>query len=561
MKCQLAYLPLLNLPEQQCNKAKIPGRSRRGAGRASQEKSKRLSPCQRGLLRSSSCSRQRRAEHCPVTKRLSIAASSHRPNARLVCETLDDRRLPCLGLPPVLRCSPRPPGIDGIAFPGVRTDLVGQPGRTDGCARLRCEAAPLLLLLRGPEGRGRRVVPRSLALGRSGLRLCRPAGAAAAAAALDPSTYCESPVYSPDVCPNMIAAQAKLVYQLNKYYTERCQARKAAIAKTIREVCKVVSDVLKEVEVQEPRFISSLSEIDARYEGLEVISPTEFEVVLYLNQMGVFNFVDDGSLPGCAVLKLSDGRKRSMSLWVEFITASGYLSARKIRSRFQTLVAQAVDKCSYRDVVKMIADTSEVKLRIRERYVVQITPAFKCTGIWPRSAAQWPLPHIPWPGPNRVAEVKAEGFNLLSKECYSLTGKQSSAESDAWVLQFGEAENRLLLGGCRNKCLSVLKTLRDRHLELPGQPLNNYHMKTLLLYECEKHPRETDWDEACLGDRLNGILLQLISCLQCRRCPHYFLPNLDLFQGKPHSALESAAKQTWRLAREILTNPKSLDKL
>ena len=38
--------------------------------------------------------------------------------------------------------------------------------------------------------------------------------------------------------------------------------------------------------------------------GLEVISPNEFEVVLYLNQMGVFNFVDDGSLPGCAVLKV-----------------------------------------------------------------------------------------------------------------------------------------------------------------------------------------------------------------------------------------------------------------
>ncbi|CDQ90275.1 unnamed protein product [Oncorhynchus mykiss] len=333
----------------------------------------------------------------------------------------------------------------------------------------------------------------------------------------------------------MIAAQAKLVYHLNKYYQEKCQSRKAAISKTIREVCKVVSDVLKEVEVQEPRFISSLNEMDNRFEGLEVISPTEFE--------------------------LSDGRKRSMSLWVEFITASGYLSARKIRSRFQTLVAQAVDKCSYRDVVKMVSDTSEVKLRIRDRYIVQITPAFKCTGIWPRSAAHWPLPHIPWPGPNRVAEVKAEGFNLLSKECYSLNGKQSSAESDAWVLQFGEAENRLLLGGCRKKCLSVLKTLRDRHLELPGTPLNNYHMKTLVSYECEKHPRESDWDENNLGDRLNGILLQLISCLQCRRCPHYFLPTLDLFQGKPHSALENAAKQTWRLAREILTNPKSLEKL
>jgi hypothetical protein len=175
--------------------------------------------------------------------------------------------------------------------------------------------------------------------------------------------------------------------------------------------------------VQEPRFISTLSECNGRwvshtcrtlkififsrsyfrYDGIDVISPNEFEIVLYLNQMGVFNFVDDGTLPGCAVLKLSDGRKRSMSLWVEFITASGYLSARKIRSRFQTLVAQACDKCEYRDLVKMVADTSDVKLRIRERYIVQITPAFKCTGIWPRSASHWPIMNCPWPHVNLVA--------------------------------------------------------------------------------------------------------------------------------------------------------------
>jgi len=64
-------------------------------------------------------------------------------------------------------------------------------------------------------------------------------------------------------------------------------------------------------------------------------------VVLYLNQMGVFSYVDDGTLPGCAVLKLSDGRKRSMSLWVEFITASGYVqpasgSAHRPLSAFKT---------------------------------------------------------------------------------------------------------------------------------------------------------------------------------------------------------------------------------
>lgn len=85
------------------------------------------------------------------------------------------------------------------------------------------------------------------------------------------------------------------------------------------------------------------------------MSSTEFEVILYLNQMGVFNFVDDGSLPGCAVLKLSDGRKRSMSLWVEFITASGYLSARKIRSRFQTLVSiSCQSKCSSKKIGRLV---------------------------------------------------------------------------------------------------------------------------------------------------------------------------------------------------------------
>merc|ERR1712045_374834 len=360
---------------------------------------------------------------------------------------------------------------------------------------------------------------------------------------------------------DMVSAQTKLMHQIDKFQSVQVSDRNIGVRKTIHDVCTVVQDMLKEVEAQEPRFISSLTEINGRYDGLRVLSPTEFEVVLYLNQMGEFNFVDDGTMPGCAVLKLSDGRKRSMSLWVEFITASGYLSARKIRSRFQTLVAQACDKSAYRDILKMVSDTSEVKLRIRERYVVQITPAFKCSGVWPRSAAHWPMPTIPWPHPNLVAEVKTEGFDLLSKECLSLQGKQSAMEGDAWVISFFEAENRLLQGGCRRRCLSILKTLRDQHLDLPGNPVTSYICKTLLLYECEKHPREFDWDESCIGDRLNGIFLQLISCLQCKRCPHYFLPNLDLFKGKSPSAMENASKQTWRLARELLTNTRAFEKL
>merc|ERR1711892_148248 len=355
--------------------------------------------------------------------------------------------------------------------------------------------------------------------------------------------------------------QGKLVQQVDRFHSDRVVERNVQVRKTIHDVCKIVQDILKEVEVQEPRFISSLTEANGKFEGLQVCSPTEFEVVLYLNQMGVFNFVDDGSLPGCAVLKLSDGRKRSMSLWVEFITASDYLSSRKIRSRFQTLVAQACDKSTYRDSVKMINDTNEVKLRIRERFSVQITPSFKCSGVWPRSAAHWPLMHIAWPHPYLAAQVKAEGFDLLSKECSALQGKQSAMEGDAWVISFREAEAALLMGASRKKCLSILKTLRDRHLDVQGNPVYSYVVQTPLLYECEKHPRETEWEERALGDRIAGILMQLISCLQCRRCPHYFLPNLDLFRGKSTSELDNASKLSWRLVRELLTNSKALESL
>jgi len=362
---------------------------------------------------------------------------------------------------------------------------------------------------------------------------------------------------------DMVSAQTKLMHQIEKFQSVQVSNRSIGARKTIHDVCTVVQDMLKEVEAQEPRFISSLSEINGRFDGLRVISPTEFEVVLYLNQMGEFNFVDDGSMPGCAVLKLSDGRKRSMSLWVEFITASGYLSARKIRCRFQTLVAQACDKSSYRDSVKMMNDASEVKIRIREKYVVQITPAFKCQGVWPRSAAHWPSMTMAWPHPNLAATVKLEGFDLLSKESIALQQKQSSTsmEGDAWIISLHEAESSLLVGGVRRRVLSMLKCIRDRHLDLQGNPVTVHVLQTLVLYECEKHPREEDWEEAHVGDRISGILMQLISCLQCRKCPHYFLPSVDLFRGKSSQALDTAAKLTWGLLRELLTNSSALESL
>lgn len=76
----------------------------------------------------------------------------------------------------------------------------------------------------------------------------------------------------------MLSPSNRFTTQLTKYFTERVVPRKTAIYKSIRDVSKVVNEVLREVEAQEPRFISSLNEVNGRYEGLTVISQTEFEV-------------------------------------------------------------------------------------------------------------------------------------------------------------------------------------------------------------------------------------------------------------------------------------------
>ncbi len=77
----------------------------------------------------------------------------------------------------------------------------------------------------------------------------------------------------------MLSNPAAFNYHLQKFYDEKVMERKRLVASKIDEIARVVFDVLKEVEIQEPRFISQLNEVNGRYEGISVVSPTEYEVI------------------------------------------------------------------------------------------------------------------------------------------------------------------------------------------------------------------------------------------------------------------------------------------
>ena len=73
-------------------------------------------------------------------------------------------------------------------------------------------------------------------------------------------TVNQSTLFSPTSITSISSIQTRLCWQLSKFYEDRVQQRKRSIAKTVREVVAVVSEILKLVEGQEPRFVSTLIE-------------------------------------------------------------------------------------------------------------------------------------------------------------------------------------------------------------------------------------------------------------------------------------------------------------
>lgn len=87
----------------------------------------------------------------------------------------------------------------------------------------------------------------------------------------------------------MLANPPAFKYHLQKFYEEKVVERKRIVASRVDEIARVVFDVLKEVEIQEPRFISQLNEVNGRYEGISVIAPNEYEVSSRQNNQPMVN--------------------------------------------------------------------------------------------------------------------------------------------------------------------------------------------------------------------------------------------------------------------------------
>jgi len=73
---------------------------------------------------------------------------------------------------------------------------------------------------------------------------------------------------------------------------------------------------------------------------------------------------------------------------------------------------------------------------------------------------------------------------------------------------FADAEERLIYGygNGKKRILSILKCLRDRQLQQEGGAvITNYHLKTLVLFEGEKHYHERFAVEDKISNAYNSL--------------------------------------------------------
>ncbi|KAL9955279.1 hypothetical protein ACROYT_G036581 [Oculina patagonica] len=201
------------------------------------------------------------------------------------------------------------------------------------------------------------------------------------------------------------------------------------------------------------------------------------------------------------------------------------------------------------------AVTLKITNRKEREYSIDLTLAIKYES-WPEDAEEWPSrrDRKGWPNQKLVQEIYQDGCHLVAKHPKGYNVHEQE-KGFLWRYSFSAAEKKLFLQGghgeassCWKQVLRILKAVRE---ELNLKPLNSYHLKTILLYECEANPLPSQWSSTHLGERFKGLLRRLENCLMQSNCPHYFIPHLNLLKTFSRQSCRDLARKV----REIRLQP------
>ena len=234
-----------------------------------------------------------------------------------------------------------------------------------------------------------------------------------------------------------------------------------------------------------------------------------------------------------------------------------FVSPTKVKKKLERIFSQMEKDGPYivkqGSVAFQIADLSNISSGI---FFYDIVFALKCT-FWPSMASKWITRPRKWPRKEDIEAIAAEGFHLVPK-VNTLSGDLLD-----WRVSFSQAEvsltNLPLVYHYGIIHWRLLKSLFSCHFQLQAHPklITSYNLKTLFLYALERIKYDHWLNKEHLLKSILGIMDDLVICLATHNCPHYFIPEINLFDYQiPHNDFYPlAAEQVLSLRKRVAEKP------
>ncbi|XP_035689970.1 cyclic GMP-AMP synthase-like [Branchiostoma floridae] len=357
------------------------------------------------------------------------------------------------------------------------------------------------------------------------------------------------------------------------------QTDRSETAKIYNPIVRGILEEIKKIAVTEGESdIFRLQQLNSGsyFENLKVDTTNEFDFMfcIYGEKLVVQETEPDIGMVAVKLLKSSNSSLR------KYLTPDGFLSPKKLLSRFRSLVERAVDTLSragaespFRGLQFELTPQKDgcpaVTLMVAKKRLqisIDLVLALVAPPPWPKCTKEWKNGVTLWPNSRDIRKIKKNELHLVAKA--APPGKDPGGNK-LWRLSFSQAEKDIFSGKiinptdashhaktCRKDCLRCLKYIK---LQLTGGVARDvdfasYHLKTVLLHAIVKQPN--GWENDNLVTCIVYVIDELVQCIIKRHLPHFFIPGYNLFDPAVFRGLRhlDAVKNHFLRVKEDLMN-------
>ncbi|XP_075707374.1 protein mab-21-like 3 [Rhinoderma darwinii] len=310
-------------------------------------------------------------------------------------------------------------------------------------------------------------------------------------------------------------------------------ARHRRVSRMVEEVQSIMLELTTQISSWDSRF-QSIANSGIHSDNLKVLAPSQLLVTVPLRGLSGF-------------------RQKSSRRWRYYTTSGVRLLSPVMEPEklHQWLEVEQFQKSSgnWHDTdVTIQGDLVPARvLSALQELLQRAIPARKLTSSFSTSRkARWPRFFKRWPSKDSACCVKSFGFDLIARTNYH------------WQLSFLRAE-RLLLegidedGGCRMKCLRVIRQLKE-DVWCPGSRpvITSQHLQMILLWQCERNPSSKAW--LYFGSCFLRLVRRLLKCSRQRFLRHYFVRRANLLKYADTNQLDKLADKLSRFLQSPTLN-------